>query len=82
MKKQISLIVITICITLASIGIYNSMNHVTSKSHSISILSKYGTIEIQDDVLIYTYSSELGLYDTQILESLTILSSEYGVVIL
>lgn len=76
-SKFITSIIITIILTLSCVYVYNTQTRVMSRSHATQIMSEYGSVHIDNGVMLYTHDYTDVNYDTQLLQAMAIMSEEY-----
>ena len=76
-SSYISSIIITIFLTLATVYVYNTQTRVLSRGQATQIMSEYGTVHIQNGIMLYTHDSSNEGYNAQLLQSLALMSEEY-----
>jgi len=76
-SKFITSIIVTIILTLSSVYVYNTQTTVMSRSQAVQIMSEYGSVNIEDGVIVYIHDyTDVG-YDTQLLQAMALMSEEY-----
>lgn len=78
-KLRFVRITAVVLLTIATMYVYRTQTEITSRSQSISVLSKYGHVELVDSTMIFTHKKDMLGFNSEVLKALEIQSNHYTI---